>query len=69
LLINAIISLPTVLAKLTKLRTSSVVSAFRELICGAHYQTPYLVSATVGGLGSYAVFMAGGDFLLSKTSS
>jgi len=64
-LINAIMSLPTVLAKLTKPRTSSAVSALRELIRGAPYQTLSLISATAGGLGTYAVFMAGGDLLLS----
>ncbi len=65
LLIDAIMSLPRALAKLTKPRISSAVSALRELIRGAPYQTLSLISATAGGLGTYAVFMAGGDLLLS----
>jgi hypothetical protein len=65
LLIDAIMSLPRALAKLTKPRISSAVSTLRELIRGAPYQTLSLISATAGGLGTYAVFMAGGDLLLS----
>ena len=64
LLIDAIMSLPAAIAKLTEPRISSAVSALRELIRGAPYQTLSLISATAGGLGTYAVFMAGGDLLL-----
>jgi len=64
LLIDAIMSLPAAIAKLTEPRISSAVSALRELIRGAPYQTFSLISATAGGLGTYAVFMAGGDLLL-----
>jgi hypothetical protein len=65
LLINVAMSLPTALAKLTKPKMSGVLSALRELIRGAPYQTLSILSALVGGLGTYAVFMAGGDLLLS----
>jgi len=69
LLIDAIMSLPRALAKLTKPRISSAVSALRELIRGAPYQTLSLISTTAGGLSTYAVFTAGGDLLLSTASS
>ena len=65
LLIDAIMSLPRTLAKLTKPRISSAVSALRELIRSAPYQTLSLISATAGDLGTYAVFTASGDLLLS----
>ncbi len=65
LLINVAMSLPTAVAKFTKPRILSAVSAVRELIRGAPYQAPSLIATTMGGLSTYAVFMAGGDLLLS----
>jgi len=69
LLIDAIMSLPAAIAKLTEPRISSAVSALRELIRGAPYQTLSLISATAGGLGTYAVIVAGEISSSHKTSS
>ena len=55
-------SLPTVLAKLTKPQISTTVSALGELIDGAPFHALFLISATAGGLGTYAVFVAGERF-------
>ena len=63
LLINVAMSLPTTLVKLAKPRIH--LATLRQLIRGAPYQTLYLFSALIGGLATYAVFVAGGDLLLS----
>ncbi len=59
-------SLPTVLAELTRPRIFGTVSASRELIRGAPFQTLFLTS--VRGRGTYAVFVAGGPFVSSCLS-
>jgi hypothetical protein len=63
LLINIAMSLPTAVAKLARPRIR--LATLRQLIRGAPYQTLYLFSALIGGLATYAVFVAGGDLLLS----
>ena len=63
LLINIAMSLPTAVAKLARPRIR--LSTLKELIRGAPYQTLSLFSALIGGLATYAVFIAGGDLLLS----
>jgi hypothetical protein len=63
LLVNIAMSLPTAVAKLAKPRIC--LSTLKELIRGAPYQTLYLLSTLIGGLVTYAVFVAGGDLLLS----
>ena len=63
LLINIVMSLPTTVAKLAKPRIR--LSTLKELIRGAPYQTLYLLTTLIGGLATYAVFVAGGDLLLS----
>jgi hypothetical protein len=63
LLVNIAMSLPTAVAKLARPRIR--LSTLKELIRGAPYQTLYLFSTLIGGLATYAVFIAGGDLLLS----
>lgn len=63
LLINIAMSLPTAVAKLARPRIR--LSTLKELFRGAPYQTLSLFSALIGGLATYAVFIAGGDLLLS----
>jgi len=63
LLINIAMSLPTAVAKLARPRIR--LATLKELFRGAPYQTLSLFSALIGGLATYAVFIAGGDLLLS----
>jgi hypothetical protein len=63
LLINIAMYLPTVVAKLARPRIR--LSTLKEFIRGAPYQTLYLLSTLIGGFATYAVFIAGGDLLLS----
>jgi len=64
LLMDAIMSLPTTIAKLTEPQIPQ--RSFR--VEGVDPRCPlpgaFSISATAGGLGTYAVFMAGGDLLL-----
>lgn len=65
LLINVFMSLPTALMKIERPRFSGVLAVAKSLIKGAPYQTLSLIAAALGGLTTYAVYLAGGDRLLS----
>ncbi|MCY0891569.1 MAG: hypothetical protein OWQ51_11490 [Pyrobaculum arsenaticum] len=65
LLINVFMFLPTALMKIERPRFSGVLAVAKSLIKGAPYQTLSLIAAALGGLTTYAVYLAGGDRLLS----
>jgi hypothetical protein len=65
LLVNIAMTLPTTIAKLVKPKIFGSISLLRELLRGAPYQTLVLSFPLVGAITTYALYLAGGDLLLS----
>ncbi|KUO79236.1 MAG: hypothetical protein AT707_00190 [Pyrobaculum sp. JCHS_4] len=65
LLVNIAMTLPTTVARLVKPKIFGSVSLLRELSRGAPYQTLSLSFPLVGAATAYALYLAGGDLLLS----
>jgi hypothetical protein len=65
LLVNIAMTLPTTIAMLVKPKIFGSISLLRELFRGAPYQTLILSFPLVGATTTYALYLAGGDLLLS----
>jgi hypothetical protein len=65
LLVNIAMTLPTTIAILVKPKIFGSISLLRELFRGAPYQTLSLSFTLIGATTAYALYLAGGDLLLS----
>jgi hypothetical protein len=65
--ITAIVTTPAALAKIVKPKFREALGIVGTFLRGAPFQTLYLASTAAGGFLTYAIYLAGGDTLLSHS--